>query len=342
VCALNVRKLKGSSRYDGVVVGMFGFNPKYSVPVPHVLWDYTPNTVAQTTPQGGGQSTQQGGPQPGGAGKVGGLTPGQFLTDPNSGTTYVVIVDQAGNPSLIPVNAMVPAGMQTAQTTPQGGGQAGQKSVTAQQDSTTRSATWSQSLTTSGDQDLLAQMGTPGSQGGQQKAGTSTFGGDPNDPSSTAYWYREERGLDGSINRFKRDPYTGEWVKQEDKAGPSIEKMEIKPNDVLVNQQTGEVQLLDRRRERLRTNRGYGVGTDPYEDHLPTTASAATARFSNGNAPMGWFNGQMTTCPGTGFVLQNGCWVGGGGSVYQNGTGPIGWQGFQARQNNYFNYLRCR
>ncbi len=61
-----------------------------------------------------------------------------------------------------------------------------------------------------------------------------------------------------------------------------FKKMQIAPNEILFNEETGEVALLDRRRERLRTNRGYGVGTSPEEDHQPNTwPNAMAARFSS-------------------------------------------------------------
>lgn len=140
---LNVRKLKGDAKYNGVTAVLYGYNPKYEVVVPHVVMSYEPTPVAktQTIPQGGGHGAQQvqGSQQGSGATKVGGLTPGQFLTDPNSGTTYVVIADQGGNPSLVPVNAMVPAGMQAiAQTTPQGGGQGAQQTTSTGSTTPTR------------------------------------------------------------------------------------------------------------------------------------------------------------------------------------------------------------
>lgn len=136
---LNVRKLKGDAKYNGIVAVLYGFDPGFADPAPYVVVGYKEKVTAQTTPQGGGQGAQQaqGGPQATGTiTKVGGLTPGQFLTDPN-GTTYVVIADQEGNPSLVPVNAMVPAGMQT-QTTPQGSGQGAQQTTSTGSTTPTR------------------------------------------------------------------------------------------------------------------------------------------------------------------------------------------------------------
>lgn len=266
---LNVRKLKGDAKYNGVTAVLYGYNPKYEVVVPHVVMSYEPTPVAktQTIPQGGGHGAQQvqGSQQGSGATKVGGLTPGQFLTDPNSGTTYVVIADQGGNPSLVPVNAMVPAGMQAiAQTTPQGGGQ------------------------------------------GAQATTATASNNDPNDPK---FWYREEHSLDGSVVRFQRDPNTLAWVRVQDPNKKRLEPMEVDPNTVLVNQQTGEIMRHDRRTLRLLTNRGYGISPNPDSDHMPTDVSAITARMSNGNAPMGWWGGQMMPCPGPGFILSGGFWV---------------------------------
>ncbi len=81
--------------------------------------------------------------------------------------------------------------------------------------------------------------------------------------------------------------------------GGKFQKMQIAPNEILFNEETGEVALLDRRRERLRTNRGYGVGTSPEEDHQPNTwPNAMAARFSS--------------IDGSGSAMSGGMFVGGG------------------------------
>jgi hypothetical protein len=81
--------------------------------------------------------------------------------------------------------------------------------------------------------------------------------------------------------------------------GSKFQKMQIAPNEILFNEETGEVALLDRRRERLRTNRGYGVGTNPEEDHQPNTwPNAMAARFSS--------------IDGSGSAMSGGAMFGGG------------------------------
>lgn len=60
------------------------------------------------------------------------------------------------------------------------------------------------------------------------------------------------------------------------------QKMKFAPDEKWVNPSTGEIGAQDRRTVRVLTNRGYGVGTNPDEDHQPNTwPNAMAAKFSS-------------------------------------------------------------
>lgn len=185
------------------------------------------------------------------------------------GTTYTRLANDAdGNPVYVPFNQFVTS----AKPTPQQG---------------ERTASVTRSISESGDPGLIAKM----DQYGQQDGGQAQAGSHPAD--DVKYWYREEKGLDGKINKFKRNPETGVWELQE----PDHQVVTLKPNQALLDE-NGAVELEERKREFRKVKRLYDL-----EENAPTEGSASAVASMNG--------GGGVVVGGVGYqsVWQNGAWV---------------------------------
>lgn len=100
---LNVRKLKGDAKYNGIVAVLYGFDPSFADPAPYVVMDYglVPVAKTQTTPQGAGQGEQQ----------AQGSQQSSFVIDKimtgEDGKQYVVGRDQNGKPVIYPLETFL-------------------------------------------------------------------------------------------------------------------------------------------------------------------------------------------------------------------------------------------